>query len=978
MIFYDYIRTVQSNQYIILMSCISENNMKNIFLLLYMFGFVLFFRVQPLKAQEAIPPDSLVTPEKTTTTLYEVKPTKYITGSVSQISGDEVANIPGVNRLNALAGRMTGISYANVDGWPGIENSVVKIRGEHTFRGGLGDANRTPLVLIDGKVDDYTLVDPYDIESIVFLKDAASCAMYGLRSANGLILINTKKGKEGRTVVSLNTETSFSQPTRLPKYLDAFNYATLYNEALLNDNPNAAPRYDAAALEGYRTGRDPYKYPNVNWADEFLRKNYVLTRTNINLRGGGDVAKYYVAASYLYNSGVFNVDKDANTYNTNTTATVMNIHSNLQLKIGKKLLIDADIRGKKDVRNLPGECIEEDSKRTNTKPILMDSGRDLLNNLYSLPFNAHPVKNMDGSVAGTNDYQDNPYGYLNLRGYSILERSSISSYLNMAYDLSDWVKGLSIEGRAGFNTYTDYFVSRTKDFAVFQMDADGETYTQYGVTSDAITTSGGYMVNYRNFDHYIGLRYSGDFNQHHVDALLMYDRQQAVDARVGNFTKNFQGPKGSVSYRFNSKYLADFVFSYQGSEQYPKGNRFGFFPAVSAGWIISNESFMTHAGFIDFLKIRGSYGLTGNQVDTYFVYLETWGGAGNHTFGVNPTSTGGWAQTRIANPLLGWEKCLKTNAGLDFAFFENRFSGTFDYFIENTKDILVQGAITEMFGEPGIFMPTGKLENKGYEIQLGWSDRVQDFSYFIGVNYSFAENKIVYRDEQIRNHPWMYRTGYPVDSRFGLVFDRYFTENDDITSLPNQSAQGAQQTAGDLKYADLNNDHVIDANDEKMIGNPVLPTTNYGINFGAQFKGFDVSVFFHGARGGTRYCSGVTYWDFNDRLGNVLEHHLDRWQPGSGQDAAYPRLSLNNQNNYAPSSYWVKDNSFIRLKYIEIGYTLPAQISQKVGMSKARIFVNGNNLFCWDKTGVTDPELKDDGLTFPVQRTLSVGLNISF
>ena len=949
--------------------------MKNI--LFYMFGFVLLVCIQPMKAQEASPADSLDVPEKAIGLLYEVKPVKFITGSVSYISGDEVANIPGANRLNVLGGRMTGISFVNVDGWPGVENSFVKIRGEHTFRGSLGETSRTPLVLIDGKVDDYTLVDPYDIESIVFLKDAAASAMYGLRSANGIILINTKRGKEGRTIVSLNTETSFSQPTRLPKYLDAFNYATLYNEALLNDNPGAAPRYDAAALEGYRSGSDPYKYPNVNWADEFLRKNYLQTRTNINLSGGGDVAKYYVAASYLYNSGMFNVDKNANTYNTNTNATVMNIHSNLQLKINKKLLIEADIRGKKDVRNLPGECITPDTKRTNTKPVMMDIDRLMLNNLYSLPFNAHPIKNANGEIAGTNDYQNNPYGYLNMRGYSSLERSSISSYLNMAYDLGNWVQGLSIEGRAGFNTYTDYFVSRTKKFAVQQLKEDG-SYEQFGIDEKSLEISGGYMANYRNFDHYIGLRYAGDFNLHHVDALLMYDRQQMVNARIADFTKNFQGLKGSVSWRFNSKYLADVVFSYQGSEQYPKNKRFGFFPAVSAGWIISNESFMDNAGFVDFLKIRGSYGLTGNHVNTYFAYLETWDQSGAHVFGVNPTSTSGWAQTRIANPLLTWEKCLKTNAGLDFAFFGNRLSGTFDYFIENTKDILVQGAITSMFGEPGVFVPAGKLENKGYEIQLGWSDRIQDFSYFFGVNYSIAENKIVYQDEQVRNYPWMYRTGYPVDSRFGLVFDRYFTESDNIASLPNQSAQGAQQKPGDLKYADLNNDNIIDANDQKMTGKPQLHTTNYGFNFGAKFKGFDFSVFFHGARGGTRYCSGVTYWDFYNRLGNVLEHHLDRWQPGSGQDAAYPRLSLANNNNYAESTFWVKDNSFLRLKYIEIGYTLPVKISQKAGMSRARIFLNGNNLYCWDKIGVFDPELKDDGLAFPIQRTFSVGLNISF
>ena len=934
--------------------------MKIHLLLFYLIGFALIFCALPLKAQEeANQPDSLAVPEKQTQLLYEVKPAKYITGAVSQISGEEIANIPGVNRLNVLAGRITGISYTSVDGLPGVENSTVKLRGERTFRAG-----RSPLILIDGKMDDYTLVDPYDIESIVFLKDAAACAMYGLRSANGIIQINTKRGNVGRTVVSVNTETSFSQPTRLPKYLDAYHYAMLYNEAQLNDDPNATPRYDDVALEAYRTGSDPYKYPNVNWADEFLKKNYILHRTNINLRGGNNVAKYYVAANYLSNSGVFNVDKDVNTYNTNTTATVMNVHTNLQLNVGRNLLVDADIRGKKEVRNQFGGYST-------------DVGSIMTNYLFYLPFNAHPIKNKDGSIAGTNDYQANPYGILNYAGYSILERSSISSYLNVSYNLGDFVKGLSIEGRAGFNTFTDYSVSRTKDFAVYQMNADGETYTQYGTTSEAISNNGDYRSVFRNFDHYIGLRYSNDFGRHHVDALMMYDRQQAVNARYGDFTKNFQGPKGSLSYRFKNTYLADFVFSYQGSEQYPENNRFNFFPAVSAGWIISNESFMNNVRFIDFLKIRGSCGLTGNHVDTYFAYLEHYSGGNSYTFGVTPISHGGWTQTQIAQTNLIPEKCLKTNAGIDLALLANRLCGSFDYFFEKNRNILVQGAVTDMFGASSIFTTVGEVENRGYEMQLGWSDKIQKFGYFVGVNYSFAENKVTNIDEQVRNYPWMYSTGKPIGSRFGLVFDRFFTENDDISSLPSQLLLG-QQKPGDLKYKDLNGDHVIDANDEMMIGKPALPTTNYGFNFGVQYSGFDLGVYFHGTQGGTKYCSGITYWDFNNRLGNVMEHHLGRWQPGSGQNATYPRLSLTNTNNYSSNSYWIKDNSFLRLKYVELGYTLPAQISQKAGMSKARIFVNGNNLYCWDKIEVMDPELRDNGLAFPIQRTFSMGFNISF
>jgi TonB-linked SusC/RagA family outer membrane protein len=641
----------------------------------------------------------------------------------------------------------------------------------------------------------------------------------------------------------------------------------------------------------------------------------------------------------------------------------MNIHGNVQLNIGKNLALNADIRAKKDTRNAPGSY--------NT-----DYAGSLFTTLYSIPFNAYPVLNKDGSIAGTNDYNRNPYGILNYSGYSIWERSSISSFADVSYSLGDLIKGLSLEGRAGFNTFTDYYISRSKTFAVYHMNDDGQTYTQIGLNS-ALGNNGNYSQILRNFDHHIGLRYSGEFVKHHLDALLMYERQQVMNAQSSGLSQNYQGTKGFLSYRYNNTYLLDLSFACQGSEQYPKNNRYGFFPAVAAGWIISNEPFMRSTDLINLLKIRGSYGLTGNQVNTYFGYLGRFATVGNtYYFGTTPAGTTGYYESQVANPALTWEKCLKTNAGIDFTFFKDRLSGSFDYFFEKNEDILIQNAITSMYGASA-YMPEGKFENKGYEFQLGWNDRVQDFDYFIRFNYSFAENKIIYRNEQYHDYPWMYQTGNALDTRFGYVFDRFYTENDDMKALPDQSLLGGQQP-GDLKYKDLNGDGKIDENDREAIGNPKLPATNYGIGFGGQYKGLDFNVLFHGTGGSTLLYSGYTYWDFHNKIGNVLEHHLDRWQPGDGQSAGYPRLSLANTNNYETSSYWVKDNSFFRLKYVEIGYTLPVQISQKVGISKARIFVNGNNLYCWDKVGGVDPELADGGMAFPIQRTFSVGFNIGF
>ena len=459
--------------------------------------------------------------------------------------------------------------------------------------------------------------------------------------------------------------------------------------------------------------------------------------------------------------------------------------------------------------------------------------------------------------------------------------------------------------------------------------------------------------------------------------MLMYNRNQITDAYTTNLTQNFQGPKGSVSYRFNNRYLVDLSASYEGSEQYPKGSRYGLFPAVSAGWIASEENFLKGSG-IDFLKLRGSYGRTGTPADSYFDYMGAYtlvNGSGG-VFGTSPAASPGISQSKIANPLVTWEKSQKANAGLDIALLNSRFNASFDYFTEKNKDILVANAITSMYGAP-INTPDGLFNNKGFEVQAGWNDKINKFQYAVDFNFSRTHNKIVYMGEESREYPWMYHTGNPVGTRFGYVFDRFFTEQDDIASLPDQSLLGSQQP-GDLKYKDLNGDNVIDDNDIARIGDAKAPQINFGVNLGIAFKGFDFSVLFQGTKNSTTYNSGYTYWEFVNKIGNVLEHHLSRWTPGSGQSAGYPRLTLSNTNNFVTSSYWVQDNSFVRLKFMELGYTFPIKSIGKIGMSGIRVFVNGNNVLLWDDVKQKDPEIQDNGISYPLLRTFSLGISAKF
>jgi TonB-linked SusC/RagA family outer membrane protein len=922
-------------------------------------------------------PDSAVlapgSQDQTIHLLYGSRPKKFVTGAVSSISGSEVSNVPGTNRINSFSGRLPGLSVTQNDGLPGTEGSFFQVRGFHSFVGSAQPSNISqPLILINGRRDDFSMIEPNDIESISILKDAATTALYGLNSSNGLILITTKRGRQGKIKVNYNMESSFQQPTRAPKFLDAYNYAKLYNEAQLNDNPAATPKFNATSLEGYRTGSNPYLYPNVNWSDEILKDFSLQIRNNINVSGGTDLARYYFSGSYLNDNGVFNVDRSINTYNTNNNLNVFNVRANIDVKVAKNLSLFTDLRSKREKRNQPGAYSESYDE-------------NVFGVVYGTPANAYPVKNENGSLGGTTDYTNSPYGMLHYSGYSNFIITSLSTFSELKYDFGNLVKGLKLRGNFGFTSYTHFSVNRTKNFEVYQLNTavTPNTYTRIGANTN-IVAGGGYNARYRIFDHALVLDYAADFGDHSITSLLMYDRQQLDNGQEVRMTQNFQGPKASLSYRFKNRYLVDLAASYQGSEQYPKGDRYGLFPAVSAGWIISDEPFMkgNGGGLINFLKIRGSYGRTGNPAsDVYYAYLGSYKesiaapffGA---FFNVTPSAVHGIYQNQIANPLVTWEKSQKINVGLDIALLNNRLNASFDYFSEKTKDILVSNAITNMFGAQ-YFAPDGAFKNRGAEIQLGWADQIKDFQYSVTANYSIAKNEVVNKSEELKEFPWMYETGNPLNTQMGYVFDRLFTETDNLGSLPDQSSLGFQRP-GDLKYKDLNGDNVIDFRDVTVIGNAKIPQSNFGLNLGSKYKGIDLNVFFQGTRGGSTYNSGPTYNEFVSGRGSVLQHHLDRWTPGSGQSAGYPRLTLSNANNFVKSSYWVKDNSFIRLKYVEMGYTLPVKLVNKIGVSAARLFVNGNNMFLWDKVGQKDPEAQDNGLSYPIQRSFSIGLNVKF
>lgn len=891
----------------------------------------------------------------------------YVTDAVSFISGDELEDLPGINRNNVLGGRIAGLTIQQSNGEPGLESSSLYIRGLRT----LGGAQQTPYILIDGYWRaDANYINPHDIESITVLKDAASTAMYGLRGSNGVVLITTKRGKNETIKVTLDAKYGLQTPTRIPQYLDSYNYAYLYNEALRNGG--GADKYDASALDAYKTGVDPFKFPNVDWGNEFLKKYSTQQDYNLSIRGGNKSLRYYASAGYVNNTGLYNIDKNANTYNTNSDFKVFRLRSNIDVQVTKRLQVSMEIGERQETRNYPG--------------LMSNAASRIFTVLYQLPPNIFPIFNSDQSLAGNAQYTNNPYGLLNNSGYSIDNIRYTDAAFKIKYDLDYLIKGLSARSAVSFDSYFEQTINRNKGFVVYE----GSILNVRGVLNPATQQNGSNVVdNQRIFDIQFGFDYDRTLGKHNITGTLFVNQTSYVGD--GSVMPHFyRGLMGRANYRYKNRYLAQLSFGYQGSEQISDNHRFILFPAVSAGWILSEESFLKDKGsLINYLKIRASHGLTGNDNNIgYFQKLSFFEKSGSYLIGDNLASYPQYREGTLGNPDITSEKTLKTDIGFDGKFLNNHFSLSADLFFEKTTGIIVAlNKIPTMLGALNI--PTGNagiVENKGFELQFGYNNKFGDLSYAASGNFSFAKNKIIDQQEQDHSYAFNYTTGYPIGSQFGLQTLGFFYDNAEIGSSPVQTYGTARP--GDLKYKDLTNNNIIDIDDISYIGKSWMPEMVYGITLDLAYKGFDFSALIEGIGNVEKKLSGSAYWEFDPNgLGKVMEHHLERWAyyPALGIDtrttATYPRLSLEgtSTNNKAPNStFWLKDASYLRFKSAELGYTLPASVVKNLKMSKLRIFASGYNLFTFDKIKVIDPESTGNGIAYPIQRIVNVGITAQF
>ena len=868
-------------------------------------------------------------------------------------------------------------------------------------------------------------LNPADIETVTVLKDASATAIYGSKAANGVIVITTKRGKAAeKATVNLKASIGINQPIGFPEYLGSADYATLYNEARLNDakmtgaDISSLNLFSQQAIDNFRRAKgDNSDGLGYDWDYyDFAFKPGLQEDVSLSIRGGTDKVRYYVLVNYFSQGGNYKYS-NAGEYDSQTKFTRYNFRSNIDININRYLSTRLDLGARITDRNAPGTTAGRLMTICATQPpylpILVEE-------------NAHPQneeyiqQNPRGMLYGDNIYRYNLLGELSRTGYLNEKNTYLNGSFAMNLDMEFLTKGLKAEVMFSYDASEGRWINRKLDtykdgyreypkYATFMPIEGSDAYMAGGHYTGAYKTGNKYDIDQtigNGFSHnasdgrtYIQARldYNRLFsNRHEVTAMLLANR--------GNRTVNnelayhSQGITGRFAYYYNQKYLMEFNFGYNGSENFAPGKRYGFFPAGSIGWVVSEEEFMKKASWIDFLKVRASYGLVGSDnVSSRFPYLAFYGGGSGYDFGNNfGTNVGGTSEGNLANANLTWEKARKLNVGIDFTTLNQRLALTIDAFYEYRFDIITDMNSDGIMGYPDIvgkdaaLQNLGEVSNRGVDIELSWNDKIgKDFRYYIRPNLTFSRNRLEYKAEVARKNSWRKETGKRLYENFVYVFDHFVADQEEADRLNKIGYQPwGQLIPGDVVYKDLDRNGVIDDEDRTAMGNPRSPELMFGIPFGFQYKNFDFSVLLQGATKSSILLNGAAVFDFpqfeQDKIGRVKKMHLDRWTPETAATAKYPALhyGTHDNNKNGNSSLFLYDASYLRLKNVEIGYNVSPKLLRKFHVQQARIYVQGLNLLTFDKLGDVDidPETKSgDGASwYPIQKVFNFGIDITF
>lgn len=884
---------------------------------------------------------------------------------------------------NNLGGQIAGVIAVQRSGEPGYDASDIKIRGISTFAG-----SNSPLVLVDGIARNLNDVDPASIESFSVLKDAAASAIYGVRGANGVILINTKRGFVGKPVVDIRVEHAIQQPTKLPSFLSAAPYMNLINE-LATDGNIPAP-FSQERIERTINKYDLDLYPDVNWIDAITKDYASTTRANLNVAGGSEVLRYALTTSYFGENGIMDTDPNQS-YDSATRLNRVNVRTNVDINLSKTTLFRVNIGG----------FLQQLQKGENSTDALFSTAFE------TAPY-VHPAIYSDGTIPKV-PARPNPWAISTQQGYYRQGNSKIESFVALEQDFSNLItEGLTSKLVYSFDSYSENRVTRGKSPDYYNVatgrDVAGNLIHDiqvYGQEFLGLGTSSSFGE--RRYYLEASTTYKRDIGKHNLNILLLYNQNSYDNGGVQPF--RHQGIAGRFAYSFDRKYIGEFNFGYNGSENFEKGSRFGFFPSLALGWIASDETFMRpYENIINNLKFRGSIGLVGDdQISSTrrFGYLTTINGnSPGYSWGTNTGNyLAGIQEDEIGVKGLKWESVLKTNLGVELGLW-NMIDLTVDLFSEKRSDIFIQ---RQTVPTQAGFINTpyanfGKMSNKGIEVSFILNKQITpDFFTNWRANFTYVENEVTERDEPIgvsQQFPYKSAVGIQNNTLWGQTALGLYDESDfDSTTgllssdLPEPQLSSVPVRPGDIKYLDKNSDGVINALDEGFIGGTRDPQIIFGFGSTSSYKQFDFSFFFQGiaktydiiGQGGedaNRFIPGSG----SGTLGNIYSNYNDRWtESNPSQNVFWPRLSYTtNTNNNVASTWWKKDKSFMRLRNVEFGYSLKKETSQKIGLSGLRVYMSGNNLFYISKFKLWDPELDTrTGLRYPTTKSILFGLDIT-
>ncbi len=921
------------------------------------------------------------------------------TGAVSSISAADIRTVPTANVQNALTGKLPGFFSQQSSGQPGKDASDFFIRGISS----LNPAGNQPLIIVDDiqySYDQLQQINVNEIESISILKDASSTAIYGIKGANGVLVVTTRRGKSGAPQVNLRVENGIQQPTKTPRFLDSYNSALLINEAERNDGLQQT--FTQQDINLFQNGTDPYGHPNVNWYDKVFKKYSYQANTNLDISGGTSGLKYFISGGALNQNGLVRDFADPQSLvNTNYYFKRYNFRSNLDLKATKNLSLRLDVSTRFSDLNQPyaqnavGEVYNFKSETPFTAPYLNPNGT--YSYAYS-SFNPDHLPTLNARLA--------------TGGYQRSRRTDINILLGATEKLDDITDGLSATARVAYSSI-EQFTKQIFNGGIPAYHYDPTTnsyslrpgatyvYQTYALTGNTDINNNNYNVQvYANYDH--------TFNSaHHFTGLALYNQQSQtifaaslLDGSLVGVPQKFRGFSGKLGYDYKQKYLAEFNLGYNGTDRFAANHRYGFFPALSVGYNLANESFFSKAlPTFSLFKVRASYGLVGSDAapGNRYVYNQVYVGGGGYNFGQTPQGYNSIYEGSLSNPNVVWERSKKLDIGLDMNLLKDKVSATIDFFHDiRFNQLITPSSVPDILGVGLPAVNIGRTLNQGFDGSIAYHGNIGKFQYSTSFVFSYAKNKILFEDEANPAYPWLSRTGQPINQPFGYHYLGFYTA-DQIASVKSyQAAHGGSNAGnpiaipdngialqpGDLRYQDLNGDGIVNVFDQRPIGHPNLPNTTLGLNLQASYKGFSISALFQGAFNYSFAIVGTGIEPFQSQFQPI---HLERWTPSNADNALFPRLTMNPTSVDSPTAYlsdfWLINAYYVRLKTVDVGYQLPTK-ALPFKLNNARVYVSAYNLFTFDnyRKYQQDPEISTNtaGDAYINQRVINLGVQIGF